>query len=87
LKNQINATTIDSLLFRATRKPQLNGNLQTNYAPVINDFGYDAAITNGHTVSGLVSVNKKIFGKNQIQSQSETFKLLKESLLLNKKLL
>ena len=83
--NQIKSVAIDSLLFRATRKPQVSGNLNANYAPVINGFGYDAAVSNEHTVSGLVGVNQKIIGKNQINSQYETFEILKKSLILNQK--
>lgn len=86
LKNQIKGATIDSLLFRSTRKPQVNGNLLANYAPVISDFGYDTAITNGQSVSGLLGINQKILGKNQLKSQSETYKLVKEALVLNKKI-
>lgn len=85
-KNQIKAASIDSLLFRATRKPQVSANLLANYAPVINDFGYDTALSNSHAVSGLIGVNQRISGKNQINSQSETFKLIKEALVLNKKI-
>lgn len=85
LNNQIKSASIDSLLFRATRKPQVSGNFNANYAPVVNGFGFDSALTNLHTVSGLVGVNQKITGKNQTNSQAETFSLLKESLALNKK--
>ena len=84
--NQIKSASIDSLLFRATRKPQVSGNLLANYAPIINDYGYDNALSNNHTVSGMVGVNQRILGKNQLNSQSETFKLIKDALVLNKKI-
>ncbi|MES2239533.1 MAG: TolC family protein [Bacteroidota bacterium] len=83
--NQIKSATIDSLVFRATQKPQLIGNLNANYSPVIAGFGYDTAISNGQSVTGLVGVNQKIIGKNQINSQTETFKIIKEALIVNKK--
>ncbi|PJJ07848.1 outer membrane protein TolC [Flavobacterium sp. 1] len=86
LSNQIQSNTIDSLLNRATYKAQITGNLNANYAPVINGVGYDAAITNGQSVSGLVGINQKIIGKNIANSQAESFKILKESLVLNKKI-
>jgi outer membrane protein TolC len=86
LSNQIQSNTIDSLLNRATYKAQITGNLNANYAPVINGVGYDAAITNGQSVSGLVGINQKIIGKNISNSQAESFKILKESLILNKKI-
>ena len=85
LSNQIKSNSIDSLLNKANYKPQITGNLNANYAPVLNGFGYDTTLSNGQTISGLVGVNKKIIGKNQVNSQAESFQLLKESLVLNKK--
>lgn len=84
--DQIKSASIDSLLFKATRKPQISGNLLANYAPIINGFGYDTALSNNHTVSGMLGVNQRILSKNQINSQSETFKLIKDALALNKKI-
>jgi outer membrane protein TolC len=86
LSNQIKANQIDSLINRANYKPLVTGNLNANYSPVINGIGYDKAITNGQTVSGLVGINQKIIGKNIADSQAESFKILKESLVLNKKI-
>jgi len=84
--NQIKSASIDSLLNKSSYKPQIAGNLNANYAPVINGYGYDTALSNGQWVSGLISINQKIFGRNQTNSQSETFKLLKEGLVLSKKI-
>lgn len=86
LSNQIKLTSLDSLLNKAMYKPQVNGNLNANFSPSLNGFGYDSAVTNGQSVAGLVGVNKRIIGKNQINSQSESFKLLKDALVLNKKI-
>lgn len=86
LKNQIQSASLDSLLFRATQKPQVSANLLANYAPIIDNFGYDTALSNHHTVSGMVGVNQRILSTNQINSQSETFKLIKDALVLNKKI-
>ena len=84
LSNQIKSNVIDSLLNKANYKPQISGNLNANYAPIINGYGYDSAITNGQTVSGLIGVNQKIVGKGIVNSQAETFKLMKDGLILNK---
>lgn len=86
LSNQIKSNSIDSLLNKANYKPQIAGNLNASYAPVLNGFGYDTTLSNGQSVSGLVGVNQKIIGKNQVYSQAESFQLLKESLVLNKKI-
>jgi outer membrane protein TolC len=77
---------MDSLVYKANLKPQVNANLFANYAPVINNFGYDTAISNGQTVSGLIGFSKKILGKEQISNQLEAISLLKEKLNANKKI-
>ncbi|SEG42725.1 TolC family protein [Flavobacterium urumqiense] len=84
--NQIKSATLDSLLNRAVYKPQVTGNLNANYAPVISGFGYDTALSNGQSVAGLVGVNQKIIGKKRINSQSDSFQLIKEALVLNQKI-
>ncbi|MBC7439327.1 MAG: TolC family protein, partial [Flavobacterium sp.] len=86
LSNQIKSNDIDSLLNKANYKPQISGNLNANYAPILNGYGYDSAITNGQSVSGLVGINQKIIGKGIINSQAESYQLLKEALVLNKKI-
>lgn len=85
IKNKIVSNTVDSLLIRASNKPQLTGSLSAYYAPIVNGFGYDEAVTNGQVLSGLVGVNKKIIGHNTINTQADTYKLIKEALVLNKK--
>lgn len=84
LKNKISANTFDSLINRATNKVQVAFNASANYAPIINKIGYDNAISNGQTLSGLIGVNKKIIGKSYYSSQAENFNLIKQSLLVNK---
>lgn len=86
LNNQSNSLSIDSLLYKANLKPQLNANLMANYAPVINNFGYDTAITNGQTVSGLVSFSQKILGKTRTNNQLAAITLLKNKVDFNKKI-
>ncbi len=84
-QNQIKISTIDSLLNKASYKTQVGANLNASYAPVINGYGYDTAISNGQVVSALVGFNQRILGKGQINSQAESFKLIKDALILNKK--
>lgn len=85
LNNQTSSNTIDSLVYKAGLKPQLNANLFTNYAPVINGYGYDTAISNGQTASGLVSFSQRILGNEQKSNQLKSISLLKEKLNFNKK--
>mgnify|MGYP003639455893 FL=1 len=86
ISNQIQSNTIDSLLIRATYKPLVSGNLNGNYAPNYHGFGYDTALSNGQSISGLIGINQKIIGKSIVNSQAETFKIIKEGLVLNKKI-
>lgn len=86
LKNQIKSNSLDSLLFRATRKPQVSGNLYANYAPLLDSIGYDTTLSNGKTLSALIGVNQRILGKNQIKTQSQSYKLITDALVLNKKI-
>ncbi|MBO9584784.1 MAG: TolC family protein [Flavobacterium sp.] len=85
-QNQIKISTLDSLINRAAYKTQVAGNLNANYAPVINGYGYDTALSNGQMVSALVGVNKRIMSKNQLNSQADSFKLIKDALIINKKI-
>lgn len=84
-QNQIKISTLDSLLNRATYKTRVAANLNANYAPAINGYGYDTALSNGQFVSALVGFNQRILGKGQINSQDESFKLIKDALIINKK--
>ncbi|WP_316633369.1 TolC family protein [uncultured Flavobacterium sp.] len=84
-QNQIKISTLDSLLNKASYKTQVAANLNANYAPVINGYGFDTALSNGQMVSALVGFNQRILGKGQISSQAESFKLIKDALIINKK--
>jgi outer membrane protein TolC len=86
LNNQNSSISMDSLIYKSNLKPQINANLFTNFAPVLNDFGYDNAISNGQTISGLVGYSQKIFGKEQKNNQLEALSLLKEKINFNKKI-
>ena len=86
LKNQVRSNSIDSLILRATYKPQVYGSAFEYYAPVIDSVGYDNAVTNGQTLTAMVGVRKNIIPKSIINSQSNSFKLIKDALVLNKKI-
>src|SRR5258706_9990694 len=46
-QGQVQAGQVDSQIVRAGYPPQVTGTSVDNYAPVINRFGYDNAISNG----------------------------------------
>ncbi|WP_179413173.1 TolC family protein [Mucilaginibacter sp. E4BP6] len=81
LQNQIASNQIDSLRLRAGLKPQVNVNSGGLYAPIVNGYGYSEAITNEHTLNGLMQVQKTILGRNNVNTQVETLNL--QTLSLN----
>src|ERR1700744_6714088 len=66
LRNQVASNQLDSLRLKAGFKPQVNATSGGLYAPSINGFGYSTAITNEHTLNGLVAVNQAIVSKKNI---------------------
>lgn len=79
-KNQIELNKLDSQLFRASLKTQVNF-LSTNYyAPIIKGYGYDEAISNIATVSALVQATRNFVTKNNLSTQLQSLALLNRSL-------
>ncbi len=79
-RNQSRSALIDSLRINASYRPQVNGVSNNLYAPSIKDWGYDHAITNGGSFSQLITVNKRLVGKENIQNQYDAIQLIKQSL-------
>ncbi len=79
-KNLISSNRIDSELVAAANRFQIAGNSNSYYAPVINGYGYDAAITNGQQLAALVAVNKQIYNKRNLSLQFENLRLQRDSL-------
>ncbi|MCW3106420.1 MAG: hypothetical protein JWQ09_926 [Segetibacter sp.] len=73
--NQILSTRLDSLLFRAALKPQVNFISSNSYAPVIHGYGYDGAITNGANVAAQVQATRNFFSANNIGNQLAAIRL------------
>lgn len=66
---QILQLQIDSAILRATLRPQVAFVSNDLYAPVINGYGYDEAITNRAQVSGLVQVSRNFLYSGAIAAQ------------------
>jgi outer membrane protein TolC len=79
-RNQALSGQLDSQLIRATYQPQVTGTSLNTYAPVINGFGYDQAISNGGTFSTLAGVNKTLVGRRHLETQYESIRLLRQGL-------
>ncbi|HWH61874.1 MAG TPA: hypothetical protein VNS50_01295, partial [Ginsengibacter sp.] len=74
------SNSIDSQLIIAANKFQLTGNGNTYYAPIINGYGYDMAITNGQQLSALVALNKQVYNKRNLSLQFNNLSLQRDSL-------
>ncbi|HTI58306.1 TolC family protein [Mucilaginibacter sp.] len=81
LRNQVTSNQLDSLRIKAGYRPQVNATSGGLYAPTINGFGYSSAITNEHTLNGLVGINQQIIGKNNVATQLEGITLQSSSTL------
>lgn len=68
-KNHLKDIRLDSSLIRASYKTQINLQSDGIYDPVVNGYGYDQIITNGQTLDALVSFDKLIPFKKQLNSQ------------------
>jgi len=68
LQNQIASNQVDSLRLKAGFRPQVNLNSVGLYAPIVNGYGYSEAITNEHTLNGLMQVSQQIVSKNNINA-------------------
>jgi len=80
LHNQIASNQIDSLRIKAGYKPQINLNSGGLYAPFVHGYGYSEAITNQHTVNGLLGVNQAIVSNGNLNAQVEAIILQSQSL-------
>ena len=80
LKNQHLVNLIDSLKILAGYKTQVNGVSTNNYAPSLNGWGYDYAVTNGTNFAQQIVATKKLVSKENLNNQHEAIKLLNESL-------
>ena len=69
LKNQAAFNRQDSLLIRAALKPQISATAAANLAPTFRGFGYDAALSNGGFLSGLIGFSQPIVQKPTLDAQ------------------
>jgi outer membrane protein TolC len=85
-QNQVLSFSLDSQIVRATLRPQVSGNSNNMYAPVIHGYGYDQAISNGGQVMGTVAVNKAFVSRRTIATQIAGFQIQAQSAANNIKL-
>jgi hypothetical protein len=69
LNNQLNASSIDSLLIGAARKPQIEAKSQVLYSPYYHSFGYDEVITDGGNYQAIAAVTQNIFNRRELENK------------------
>lgn len=74
-RNQVLTGEVDSQLIAAGYRPQVNGSSVNVYAPLINGWGYDQAISNGGNFTTVVAVTKTLVGQKHLDAQYETIRL------------
>lgn len=79
-QNLVLQNKIDSEVIVAGNKLQLTGSGNAYYAPIVNGYGYDMAITNGQQISALVALNKRIYNQRNLSLQFKSLQLQNDSL-------
>ncbi|MEJ2901601.1 TolC family protein [Pedobacter panaciterrae] len=79
-KNQLLSDKTDSAILRAGYRPQVTASSTGSYAPVINGYGYDNALSNGKTFDALITANQNIIGKSRRDIQLEGIILHSDSI-------
>ncbi len=85
-QNQVASNSIDSQRLRATYRAQVTGTSNNAYAPVINGWGYDQALTNIGSFNELVNVNQAFVSKKNINTQYRGIRLVSDSVYSAKKM-
>jgi outer membrane protein TolC len=85
-QSQIEANGIDSQRIRAQFGPQVTGSSVNSVAPVIHGYGYDAVITNGGQLSGIVNVNQTLVSHKNLAAQYRNLQLQNEGIANNSRI-
>jgi outer membrane protein TolC len=80
LNNQLNASSIDSLLIGAARKPQIEAKSQVLYSPYYHSFGYDEVITDGGNYQAIAAVTQNIFNRRELENKFKSVEIQKQSI-------
>ncbi len=73
---QVQSNKIDSQRIKAGYGPQISGNSNGLYAPVIKGWGYDGVVSNLHTYNALIGLSQTLVGKDNINNQYRSLQLL-----------
>ena len=84
--NLVLINAIDSARIMAGYKPQVNGKSINLYAPVVNGWGYDEAITNIGNFNELITLDKQVINKKVFRNQTDILHLQNDSLHVARKI-
>ncbi len=88
-KNNLRLSSLDSALFRAGLKTQISSQNTAYFYPVINGFGGDPVLTNGQQIGSIISFDKEVLFKKQMQTNLNSIQvnrnLIENSLSISKK--
>jgi outer membrane protein TolC len=79
-QNQVAANLIDSQRLKATLRPQVTATSNNNISPIINGYGYDAALTNQQSFTELINVNQTFIGRNNLSTQYRGMRLVNDTI-------
>ncbi|MGZ3844524.1 MAG: TolC family protein [Flavisolibacter sp.] len=80
-QNQILISRIDSQILKASLKTQVNFLNTNSYAPIINGWGYDPAITNYANLTAVFQANRNFVTATNLAVQLRTIDLQRRALL------
>ena len=80
-QNQLLLNQLDSQILKASTRTQVNFISNDSYAPVINGWGYDEAITNGANVSALLQATKNFLNRGNLAAQYRAITLQNRAML------
>jgi hypothetical protein len=80
---QIELNAIDSQRIRAQYRPQVTGSSINSFAPVIQGYGYDRAITNGGQLSGIINVDQALVSQGNLSAQYKNLQLQNQGITNN----
>ena len=83
LELQVRANSVDSMLIKAVRLPQLSFNTFLSYAPVINGYGYSEPITNGGNFISTINLTQSLFNKKITDAKYDRIGIRNQSLASN----
>jgi outer membrane protein TolC len=79
--NQRYILKIDSLIMRSEYGLKITAAADMLYAPIIRDWGYDAALSNGQNVSAIVRISKDLLGKTNLNTRLSNLSLTIKQIL------